>query len=76
MKGTLDAKTFFLGTSKAIPDEHHENTHMVVVGEQRIVLIDRVDSPILRFKKVGVKFNRLSDLILTHFRPDHVSGVP
>jgi ribonuclease Z len=69
-------KLYFLGTSNAIPDEHHENTHMVVVGEQRIVLIDCVDSPILRFKKVGVDFNRLSDLILTHFHPDHVSGVP
>ena len=69
-------KLFFLGTSNAIPDEHHENTHMVIVGEQRIVLIDCVDSPILRFKKVGVDFNHLSDLILTHFHPDHVSGVP
>jgi ribonuclease Z len=69
-------KLFFLGTSNAIPDEHHENTHMLVVGEQRIVLIDCVDSPIIRFKKIGVDFNRLSDLILTHFHPDHVSGVP
>ena len=69
-------KLFFLGTSNAIPDEHHENTHMVVVGEQRIVLIDCVNNPILRFNKVGLNFNRLSDLILTHFHPDHVSGVP
>ncbi len=69
-------KLIFLGTSNAIPDEHHENTHMVVVGEQRIVLIDCVNSPILRIKKVGLDFNRLSDLIVTHFHPDHVSGVP
>jgi ribonuclease Z len=69
-------KLFFLGTSNAIPDESHENTHMVLVGEKRIVLIDCVDSPILRFKKVDVDFNLLSDLILTHFHPDHVSGVP
>jgi len=69
-------KLVFLGTSNAIPDEKHENTHMVVVGEQRIVLIDCVNSPIIRFKKIGVDFNRLSDLILTHFHPDHVSGVP
>jgi ribonuclease Z len=69
-------KLFFLGTSNALPDENHENTHMVVVGEQRIVLIDCVDSTMLRLKKVGVDINRLSDLILTHFHPDHVSGVP
>jgi ribonuclease Z len=69
-------KLIFLGTSNAIPDEHHENTHMLLVGQQRIVLIDCVDSPILRFNKVGVDFNHLSDIILTHFHPDHVSGVP
>ena len=69
-------KLIFLGTSNAIADERHENTHMVVVGNQRTVLIDCVDGTILRLKKVGVDFNRLSDLILTHFHPDHVSGVP
>jgi len=69
-------KLIFLGTSNAIPDENHENTHMVVVGKQRTVLIDCVNSPILRLQKVGVDFNNLTDLIVTHFHPDHVSGVP
>jgi len=69
-------KLFFLGTSNAIADEHHENSHLVVVGKERIVLIDCVDSTILRLKRIRVDFNLLSDLILTHFHPDHVSGVP
>jgi ribonuclease Z len=69
-------KLYFLGTSNAIPDESHENTHMVLVGEKRIVLIDCANSPMLRFKKIDIDFNHLSDLILTHFHPDHVSGVP
>ena len=69
-------RLFFLGTSNAIPDEDHENTHMVLVGEERIVLIDCVDSTLMRLKKVWVDFNHLTDLILTHFHPDHVSGVP
>ena len=70
------AQLIFLGTSNAIPGEHNENTHMVVVGENRMVLIDCPNSPHLRFQKVGVDINRLGDLILTHFHPDHVSGVP
>jgi ribonuclease Z len=69
-------KLIFLGTSNVISDEDHENTHMVVVGEKRTVLIDCPNSPFLRFQKAGVDFNRLTDLILTHFHPDHVSGVP
>ncbi len=70
------AKLIFLGTSNAISGEDHENTHMVLVGENRTVLIDCPNSPFLRFQKAGVDFKRLSDLILTHFHPDHVSGVP
>jgi ribonuclease Z len=70
------ARLIFLGTSNAISDEDHENTHMVLVGEKRTVLIDCPNSPFLRFQKAGVDYQRLSDLILTHFHPDHVSGVP
>jgi ribonuclease Z len=69
-------KLIFLGTSNAIPAEDHENTHMVIVGEERIALIDCVDSSLLRLEKVGVDFNHLTDVVLTHFHPDHVSGVP
>ncbi len=70
------AKLIFLGTANAIPDETHENTHMVLVGNQRTILIDCVNNPILRLEKAGVDFKGLTDLIVTHFHPDHVSGVP
>jgi ribonuclease Z len=66
----------FLGTSNAIPDEDHENTHMVVTGNAQTILIDSVGNSILRLKQVGIDHNDLTDLILTHFHPDHVSGVP
>lgn len=69
-------KLIFLGTSNAIPDEKHENTHMVLVGDTRTVLIDCSANQILRFHKAGVNFHDLSDLVLTHFHPDHVTGVP
>jgi ribonuclease Z len=70
------AKLIFLGTSNAISDENHENTHMVLVGKKRTILIDCPNSPILRLRKMEVDFNTITDLITTHFHPDHVSGVP
>lgn len=70
------AKLVILGSSNAIPDEKHENTHMAVVGDKHTVLIDCVNNPILRLPQAGIDFNALTDLILTHFHPDHVSGVP
>jgi ribonuclease Z len=30
----------------------------------------------VRLRRAGLDFNHLTDLILTHFHPDHVSGVP
>jgi ribonuclease Z len=69
-------KLIFLGSSNAVPDELHENTHMVLVGDNRTVLVDCVDGTFLRLKSVDIDPLLLNDLILTHFHPDHVSGVP
>lgn len=70
------AKIIILGSSNAIPTEKHENTHMAVVGSQNTLLIDCVSNPILRIPQAGIDFDSLTDLVLTHFHPDHVSGVP
>jgi ribonuclease Z len=69
-------KLVFLGTSNAIPDADHDSTHMVLAGAERTVLIDCVNSPILRLQQAGIDPGRLTDVILTHFHPDHVSGIP
>lgn len=69
-------KVIILGSSNAIPDEKHENCHFALVGDQRLVLIDCVNNPIVRFRKAGLEVENISDLVLTHFHPDHVSGVP
>lgn len=49
---------------------------MALLGQDRSVLIDCVGSPVIRLNQAGVALDRLTDLILTHFHPDHVSGVP
>ena len=69
-------KLVILGTSNAIPDEKHENTHMALVGDEHMLLIDCVSNPIVRLRLAGLDIHCLTDLILTHFHPDHVSGVP
>jgi len=69
-------KVIILGSSNAIPDETHENSHMALIGDDRLVLIDCVSNPIVRLRKAGLDIENITDLILTHFHPDHVSGVP
>jgi ribonuclease Z len=70
------SKLIILGSSNAISSKDSENTHMVLVGEEHIVMVDCVNNPIHRLGQAGVDFMDLTDLILTHFHPDHVSGVP
>ena len=70
------SEIIFLGTASAVPDERHENTHMVIVGRQRMILVDCANNPNLRLRQAGLDDLKLTDVILTHFHPDHVSGFP
>jgi ribonuclease Z len=70
------AKITFLGTASAVPDRNHQNTHFVVQTESGTVLVDCVGNPIVRLREAGIDPLSITDLVLTHFHPDHVSGVP
>jgi ribonuclease Z len=75
-KGKKVAEVIILGSGFAVPDEIQDNTHLLISQGKRVVLVDTASNPILRLRKAGIRFDDLSDLILTHFHPDHVSGVP
>jgi len=49
---------------------------MVLAGRERLILIDCVNNQLIRLKKARLDYQNLTDLVLTHFHPDHVSGVP
>jgi ribonuclease Z len=65
-----------LGSSSAMPDPVQDNTHLLVKIGQRTILIDAANNPWPHLLKIGMRYDELSDVILTHFHPDHVSGVP
>ncbi len=70
------AKLFVLGASNAVGSISSVNTHMARETNSRVVLIDAVNDVIVRMQQVGLDPMKLTDLLLTHFHPDHVSGVP
>lgn len=70
------AKLIILGTANAVADDEHENTHMAIVTQSGTILIDCVGTPLVRLAKVEILLDSIEDLIVTHFHPDHVSGVP
>lgn len=69
-------RLIFLGTSNAVASLQRENTHMALVSEARTILVDCASNPILRFQRAGLDVHAITDLVLTHFHPDHVSGAP
>jgi ribonuclease Z len=70
------AKIIILGSSNAVSSKTNENAHMVIMGGARMILVDCPGKPVLRLEEAGLDFNRLTDIIITHFHPDHVSGLP
>ncbi|MDY6876814.1 MAG: MBL fold metallo-hydrolase [Chloroflexota bacterium] len=70
------ARVVVLGSAAAVPDEAHANTYLAVEGEHGFFLIDCGDSPLVRIQRAGLAPERLRGLIITHFHPDHVFGLP
>ena len=70
------SKVIVLGSSNAIPTKESENTHLAVVGSTCMLLVDLASNPILRLEQAGLDINDLTDVVITHFHPDHVSGLP
>jgi len=70
------ARIIILGSAAAVSDATHDNTHFLLVGEDGPVLIDCGSNPLGKINRLGIGTESLQDIILTHFHPDHVSGVP
>jgi ribonuclease Z len=69
-------KIIFLGTSYSIADEHHGNTQLAILAGNRTVLVDVSGDPVVRLEKAGIDPLQVTDLVVTHFHPDHVGGIP
>jgi ribonuclease Z len=70
------AKITILGSANAISDKNHENTHLLIHNQERVVLVDCAGNPIPGLKHAKIQPDQVSDLVLTHFHPDHVAGAP
>jgi len=67
-------RVIILGSASAVPDLEHENTHLLVESDSRMILVDCPGNPTVRLNRAGIEINQVTDIVLTHFHPDHVSG--
>jgi ribonuclease Z len=75
--GKRMARLIVLGSSGAVSDADHDHTHFVLKGDLgSVVLVDCGSNPRSKLEQVGISSEDLQDVILTHFHPDHVYGLP
>jgi len=65
-----------LGSANAVPKINQENTHLYVQAESTRILVDCGDNALVSLKKNKIDPNTITDLILTHFHPDHAGSLP
>jgi len=71
------ARVVILGTAAAVNDATHDYTHFLLIGDSGTpILVDAGSNPLGKIKNLGIDDDSLQDIILTHFHPDHVSGIP
>jgi ribonuclease Z len=71
------ARLIILGSAAAVSDATHDNTHFLLLGDHgSVVLVDCGSNPAVKLARYGIDHEGLIDMILTHFHPDHVYGVP
>ena len=69
-------KLVILGSSDAIPDMEHDTSHMLVISDNHQVLVDCSGSTFQKIEELEIPYEKITDIIITHFHPDHVSGLP
>jgi ribonuclease Z len=65
-----------LGSAYAVPNDTADNTHLFIRQDNRSILVDCASNPMQHLPRAGIQFDQITDIILTHFHPDHVSGLP
>ena len=69
------ARLIFLGTSSAVPDENHQYAQLLLLGRDHTLMVDCGSNPDIRLRQLGLNSEVPSDLLITHFHPDHSAGL-
>jgi ribonuclease Z len=65
-----------IGSSNAVPKIDQENAYLYVESNTRKILVDCGDNPIAGLSRIHVDLTQITDLVLTHFHPDHAGSLP
>lgn len=70
------SRLIILGSANAIPSSNRENTYFYLENGMESTLIDCGANAFIKLQQSQVDINCISNIIITHFHPDHVAGLP
>ncbi len=65
-----------LGSASALSTAERDTTSMVVQVNEDLLLIDCSGSPVKKLLQLEQDYTRIDNILLTHWHPDHVYGLP
>jgi ribonuclease Z len=69
-------KIALMGSASAVCSADRDNTALAVETNGALILIDCVGSPVKKLLRLGFDLNQIDNILLTHWHPDHVYGLP
>lgn len=65
-----------LGCGSASPSSRHLPSCQVIDFRDRLMMVDCGEGAQMQFRKMGLKFSRLSHIFISHLHGDHIFGLP
>ncbi len=68
-------KALLLGSGTSVPQPYRGSPGLLVYSDDFAILVDPSEGTSQRLAQAGFSLDQITDIVITHFHPDHVTGL-